>query len=499
MSITSSTTSRKATGRQLEMQLKATLKDLQASKAFCDQLLQERDDSEVELEKIINTNSSLKSQLADQELELHGATGEVLRLEQLVDSFYQCASTHEVALKRITQLEEELGTVSDELVYFRKEYAKNNAQLTQNLYQELVGSESSKYCKKYIFFNSSSKLKKYVKINRYIRRTQKLINSKSVSKNYFKQKLELSVLKERVKQCNTQLDNYDLETQKLQTEISRLKDKLEMTSLMYRASDREIKEHVRAFDQLLKDSKYNEDRFNSLMNSNYCNCGHIPPASSLACDQAEVPLGTFESARPACPVLNLQPSGHVSNSRTVVYSDQIGSGMGSMLGNKLNQNVSNFCYPNISMGKFCENLSKGSFDDRTTLVIMVGNSYNIDKPSIDKLMSTINDIERSGIGKIILCALPYSQNMPYYYNNRIGHLNSIIYNAICFNKKIHFFDINKFIKRFKLTSERIILPKKCYHTLVDLLAFNIEPNRFNTTVGGPRLACNDSEPASHLN
>lgn len=495
MSSTSGVTSRRATGRQLEIQLKSTLKELQASKALNDQLLQERDDSEVELQKIINLNTAQKNELVDMEFKLQSATGEVLRLETLVESFNQCASTHEVALKRITHLEEELGMVCEELEFFRQEHVKRDSQLTQNLYQELVGGESSKDCKKYIFFNSSSKLKKYVKINRYIKRTQRLIRSQSVKKTYFKQKVELSIMKERVKLCNTQLDNYDLEIYKLNAEICVLKEKLDTMSTMYRASENQIKEHVLAFDLLLRDSKSNEERFHSLINSNLCNCGHIPPETPVASNQAEVPLGSFESAR---PILNVQPSLTSHVSKTIVYSDQIGLGMGSIFSNKLNQKVTNFCYPNIRMNKFCEYLSQGSFDDRTTLVIMVGNSHNVDKASVDKLMLTINDIERSGIGKIILCALPYSHNMPHC-NTRIAYINSLMYNAICFNKKVHFFDLNKFIKHFKFSSGKIMMSKKCTFTLVDLLAFNIEPHRFNTTISGTQPARSGNIPVSHLN
>lgn len=494
MCTSSSTTARKATGRQLGMQLKATLEELQASKAFCEQLLQERNDNEAELQKILDKNTVLRNELVENDFKLSDATGELLRLQNLVDSFNQCASTHEVALKRITHLEEELGAANDELNYFRKERECYDASITQNLYQEIVGNENTKDGKKYIFFNSSAKLKKYVKINRYIRRTQKLVKSQPIHKKYLSMKLELSVMKERVKHCDIELGNYDLHTQNLNAELGRLKDKLEATSSLYLATQKEVREHVSAFSQLLEECKHNEERYNSLINSNFCACGYTPQPAPTADVRLGVPLGSVESSP---PVLDTHSPNHVSYPKTIIYSDQIGSGMGSMLGNKIHQNVTNFCYPNISINQLCDLLSKESFDNRTTLVIMIGSSYSVDKSGVDKLISTINIIEESGIHKIILCALPYFQK-PSYYNNRIAYLNSLMYNAICFNGKIHFFDLNKFIKRFMLTSEGVFLSRKYFLTLVDLLAFNIEPNTCSG-IDRPQHDHSGIRPLPHLN
>ncbi|XP_048001897.1 uncharacterized protein LOC125238587 [Leguminivora glycinivorella] len=97
------TETRKATARQLEMQLKTTAQDLHESRALSKQLLEEREESEVELQKVINKNSELRRELADNDVQLTDARGEVDRLQGTIDTFNQCASTHEVALARITQ------------------------------------------------------------------------------------------------------------------------------------------------------------------------------------------------------------------------------------------------------------------------------------------------------------------------------------------------------------------------------------------------------------
>lgn len=478
MSTTGNMTSRKATARQRDMQLKVTLKELQASKALCEQLLQERDDSEVELQKILDKNSAMKTELAENQIKLADAIDLVDYLERQVDSFTQCTSTHEVALKQIECLKLELGAAHDELDLFRRERERYDAKILQNLYQELVGSDT-KDSKKLVFFDSSRKLKKYVKINRYIRRTQKLINSKTSIKNYSKLKLELSVMKNRVQQCNLELESKELNSQKVHAELNRLKDKLEATTLLYASTQKEYKEHVQAFTKLLEECKENEERFNSLINSNFCNCGHSPPTAVVQQDMA---LSTHTAA---LPVIKEQPRRLINSNKTIIYSDQIGSGMGSMLNKKLDQNVINYCYHNASMNQICELILTGHYDDSTNLVIFLGNSLSVDKFAIDKLMSTLNIIEKTGIGKIILCALPYSQSMTYQYNNKIAYFNSLMYHATCFNNKYHFFDTNKFIKRFTLTSDKMFLPKKYFMSLMDLLAFNIEPNRYNSSTNRP--------------
>lgn len=477
MSTVTNISSRKATARQREMQLKVALKELQASKDLCEQLLRERDDSEVELQKILDKNTAMKNELAEFQVKLTDSEDQVDYLQRKVDSFTQCASTHEVALKQITNLQEELGAAYEDLNLYRRERERYDARILQNLYQELVGSDSND-SNKLVFFNSSNKLKKYVKINRYIRRTQKLINSKACIKNYGKLKLELSVMKNRVQQCNLELETQELNSQKVHAELNRLKDKLEATTSLYISTQKEYKEHVQAFTKLLEESKENEERFNSLINSNFCNCSHIPPTAVV---QQDMVLSTSSAT---VPVITEQPH-ELSSSKTIIYSDQIGSGMGSMLSKKLTQNVINYCYHNASVDHICDLMLKGRYDDSTNLVILLGNSLNVDKSAIDKLMSTLTIIEKTGIGKIIICALPYSQSMTYHYNNKIAHLNSLIYHAICFNNKYHFFDINKFIKRFTLTSEKIFLPKKYFLSLVDLLAFNIEPNRCNSSTSRP--------------
>lgn len=89
-------------GKETEGKLRAALMELESSKHLCNQLLQERDYTEVEVTKIINKNTKLKSELA----ELHMCHTDLLQQHDLlikkVNTFQQCTDTHEHALTRIS-------------------------------------------------------------------------------------------------------------------------------------------------------------------------------------------------------------------------------------------------------------------------------------------------------------------------------------------------------------------------------------------------------------
>ncbi|CAH0677971.1 unnamed protein product [Spodoptera exigua] len=104
----------------MESKLRAVLKELESSKLLCDQLLQERDDSEVEVKNIITKNTKLKNELA----ELH------------------CTETHEHALTRISQLEHDLREAHNTINKLEASKQLVQSSDTLCLYDELVGGPS---------------------------------------------------------------------------------------------------------------------------------------------------------------------------------------------------------------------------------------------------------------------------------------------------------------------------------------------------------------------
>jgi hypothetical protein len=165
-----------------------------------------------------------------------------------------------------------------------------------------------------------------------------------------------------------------------------------------------------------------------------------------------------------------------------MYSDKLGAGLAPLLNYRLSQNIINNCHHHATLNQICEFISKDTFDTETTLIILLGESLNVNRAGITKLIQTLELVEKSGIDKIILCAFPYSQSLPYQNNYKIGQLNSLMYNAICLNKKYHFFDLNKFIKEINFMSDELLISHKNRLQLVKLLAFNIEPFLIKNTV-----------------
>ncbi|KAF9805541.1 hypothetical protein SFRURICE_020926 [Spodoptera frugiperda] len=123
----------KGINKNIEEKLRLTLKELEKSKHLCSQLLQEREDSEVEVKTIVDKNASLKNELA----ELHVQYMDVL--EYTISTFQDCSNTHEAAFQRITEIESELcdahRIISYEIdsSYWLKTSAQQRASVSSHL------------------------------------------------------------------------------------------------------------------------------------------------------------------------------------------------------------------------------------------------------------------------------------------------------------------------------------------------------------------------------
>ncbi|KAL4708870.1 hypothetical protein ACJJTC_014392 [Scirpophaga incertulas] len=100
---------RRATALCTEQKLRQALEELKHTKETCSQLLRERDESEIEIQKIIARNTQLKSELS----QLHAQHVDVLQhqenLNETISCYDQQYSSYERTLQRITDLEKELS------------------------------------------------------------------------------------------------------------------------------------------------------------------------------------------------------------------------------------------------------------------------------------------------------------------------------------------------------------------------------------------------------
>ncbi|CAG9790344.1 unnamed protein product [Diatraea saccharalis] len=114
--------------------------ELKDSKDTCNQLLQERDESEEEIKRIIGRNSQLKSELG----ELHTEHIEVMHqrdhFKDALSTLKEELNTHEMVLNRITELEQELNLANNKIELLLEQQKEHEAKYTQSLFEELVAS-----------------------------------------------------------------------------------------------------------------------------------------------------------------------------------------------------------------------------------------------------------------------------------------------------------------------------------------------------------------------
>ncbi|XP_039749111.1 uncharacterized protein LOC120625909, partial [Pararge aegeria] len=278
---------RRAAALQEQLKLKNALSELKSLKQLNADLMKEQDDSEVELRSIIAENSQLKGELAD----LHSAHTLVLeernQLQEAVHSFNQCISTYDEALGRITMLEGELCSAHKTIDDLQSQLQNVEMQSTNNLYDELLTSSSTmpvcidltcdspcvKKTKPQIdlpFLNSHNKIKKYIRISKIIKKTQKLVkNQKKSSENLILRK-ERSVLLNKLNTFSLSFqssrEKYESEIQTLNDVIQQLEDSLKTMTIKYELSKKQIDEQILAADELLALGTYNMARFESLAN-----------------------------------------------------------------------------------------------------------------------------------------------------------------------------------------------------------------------------------------
>ncbi|KAJ8736279.1 hypothetical protein PYW08_006935 [Mythimna loreyi] len=95
---------RGATVRDINNKLNAALKELEVSRKTCSDLLQEREESEVEVKKLVDKNTQLKRQLVEMHTQHEDILDQHNHLRRLVSEFQECRDTHDCiasqALKR---------------------------------------------------------------------------------------------------------------------------------------------------------------------------------------------------------------------------------------------------------------------------------------------------------------------------------------------------------------------------------------------------------------
>ncbi|XP_063890493.1 uncharacterized protein LOC135116837 [Helicoverpa armigera] len=425
---------RRATVKDMEEKLRATLRELESTKTLCKQLLQERDDSEVEVKNIIDKNTSLKSELA----ELHIQYMDVLdhqhtQLQQEMSSFHQCSDTHEVALQRITELEQELCNAHKAISIL--ECGKISEQVTNtcNLFDELVACRSNKLpCKLAETIDltgddtipicpvvmSHNKLKKYIKINKFIRRSKRYLKKQNLLKlNILLRKDRVSLTK-TLSSCTAELEYcksmYEIETQQLQQDLKYKESLLKDIFSKYESSQEQLSKRLFEAVELMDLVKSNTERYESLTNSLSCDVASQP--SPL------IPLSEISVPTPA--IENI----HIQKLNTLLFTDALGAGFGKILHNYLSHHFTNHSYHDITFKQIVEKIGSTKLDSNSIIVLLLGSSSGTTKEDIVKGIDTLLSLN---IGKLMLCAFPYSDSFSEYQNKCIFNLNNTLHMLTC--------------------------------------------------------------------
>lgn len=460
-----------------------TLQELKNAKATCEQLLSERESNEKEVIETLCKNKLLKSEMTELHNQLLDTVGDRDRLQNEVEQFDRCRREYEAALARATALEAALGAARDQLELLQRADDERRSSRTRALYDELVGagagpavdsvtspvtidltaddsSSSSSHYNTGAVISGSNKIKKYVKINRYIKKTRMLIKRNSTfCKNIMHTKERVRLVNE-LNCCNSALvhsrEKYECETRLLRSEIDSLNESLATISKKYETSQREIGEHILAMDNLLEMTKYNAERFDSLMNNHQCSC--LSRSASTSPPARDVTRSPAQALRPPIPPpapcnngsLSIETLSNTSflldnnidsKPNIVMYSDEIGSSLGARLSQYMDHPIINTCMPGANYFDIMKQVVSRRYRPNTILIVLIGRRDSACEKTVVKYFSRLSKLKN--VAKIVTFAFPFCQKYSADENKIRHNINMKLHTLVCRNsKKFHMIDLN---------------------------------------------------------
>jgi len=490
---------RKALSRQEEFKLQLALQELKIAKEQCVQFNKEREENESELLSVLNNNSKLKSQLTTLHIKYNDVIDERDRLQSIIDRFDQCSDEYEQALRRTSQLEQELREAHRHISDLEETTLKVTAQQNISLYEELVGcapqlvspanpnltiidltNEDSLHQNHSIGVCSRNKLKKYIKINKFIRKSKRVIKHYKSIVNVSKIKKEKLLLNKQFQLCTLNLEQnlikHQSDTEHFETKIQSLQIELNNITNKYELSQKEIKEYSVAMDDLLKSIKYNSERFDSLVNNQCCICNHQSLPLSQEGRVTPVPLES-QTLPPLLPlpddILGDSKINFSSSNEIVMFSDDIGVNLGSNLSLRLNlpgQSFVNYCYPSANLHEIMRKIFKYKFNKSTILIIFVGNRGNVSKKDLTIYCEKIKQLQ---LKSTVMFTFPYIKNLSDVENNCRFNLNLKLDLFSTYNNSFYVIDSNSIVSKngFSLTKGRYYLSKYYKRHIANLLSY----------------------------
>ncbi|PZC73019.1 hypothetical protein B5X24_HaOG210158 [Helicoverpa armigera] len=323
-------TTRRATAiKDLEDKLRATLKDLESSKKLCNQLLQEREDSEVEVKNVVDKNTVLKNDLAELHIQHMDLLDQHNHLQQTVSSLHECSETHHLTLKRITDLELELCEAYKTISLYESAKARDQTSETLNLFTELVGSSTAACSSAEIIdltgdvtimqcplVLSKNKLKKYIKCKKIIRK-YRTVRKQNKMNNCMHLRRERVNLVQQLNTCSLELEQcratYDLDIQQLHDQLTVKEKLLSYIFSKYEDCQKELSARLQQAGELVDLVKYSAEKYEALVNNLSSNCTQPDtlPEPRLAANLPEPPQ-------------SVEGSSNIKQFNSILFTDRFG-------------------------------------------------------------------------------------------------------------------------------------------------------------------------------
>lgn len=497
---------RKALARQEETKLHLALGELKVAKEMCSALSRERDDSERELLDLLNSNKNLKLEMAQLNAELSEAVQVRDSLQIIVNGFQECSLEYVNNLNRINTLEHELQEAHNQISEMENSKYNVTASLNQSLFDELVDSapnlvsiapenssmshdtinellppcneemprcSRNNICKKYKIF------KKFVNINKYIKKTKKLVNNHRCFIKTVKSKRERLQLIDKLDFYVSMLENktreHNVDIHDFQLKIDSLQDKLADLTIKYSNSEKLIAEYSSAINKITLDKSIQCTKQFDTNNYSPVECSQFSISQTKQSNVSleNTPFSTNSSLLTTVDVvstLSTAKSFLSIKNEIVMFSDEIGKNMGVLLSDK-GHSIVNYCSPGLSYHDIMEKIFNYKFKPSTTLLVFIGNMRSVSKK---QLLKYNDKLYRLNVDKIVLFTFPYRTCLTQMENESIYNLNLTLHNTTnyCTDNKMHVIDINNFVKKkMFLTKDSSYLSKFYKKLIADSLSY----------------------------
>lgn len=365
--------------KELEQRLKEASAEIKMLKDMNSQLIKERDESEIEIQNVITKNSQLKTELVSLDIQMQDVSSERDNLNEIVDCHKKCDTLLEGAQYKITQLQKQCNEQLLKIDYL-------NGKINPIKEDQNTLTQFDKICLK-----GRNKIKKYMRIKNIIKKSKRYINKHKYSKMCTTLREEKVKLKEDLKYCTYKLEEYEEEYEYSSDTIRRLENDLKNLSYKYCLTQREIKEHIAANNELLGlgPGKENKDEPTAVgiraenkkksPSRSQNNTQKLTYNSMQALEQA-----TEENVREPKAASTVQSKQGVINN-TQVFCDSMGKGLGEIFNNHVDGMVVNNCMPNVHYNQLIKKVIASNYESGTNIVILVGNSYGVTKLDLVKV------------------------------------------------------------------------------------------------------------------